>query len=67
MHLLRTPDAAKRLGVSESYLEKRRCSGDGPAYVALGRAVAYRESDLTAWVESRLRRSTSEPDVGCAA
>lgn len=58
--LLKTPDAAKRLGVSEAFLEKHRCSGTGPAFVKLGRAVAYREVDLDQWVAARVRTSTSE-------
>lgn len=60
MFLLRTTDAAKRLGVSTSYLEKQRHFGTGPAYVKLGRAVAYRESDLEAWVAANIRQNTSE-------
>ncbi len=60
MVLLRTPDAARRLGVSTSYLQKQRHFGTGPAYVKLGRAVAYREADLDSWVAERVQQSTSE-------
>lgn len=60
MQLYRTPDAAKRLSLSESSLEKMRCAGNGPAFVRLGRAVAYRESDLEAWVAANTCRNTSE-------
>jgi len=67
MNLLRTSDAAKRLGVSASYLEKRRHLGDGPEYVKLGRVVAYREDDLASWVQAHLRRNTSQADAQCAA
>lgn len=59
MNLLRTPDAANRLGVSQSYLEKQRCSGAGPRYAKIGRLVIYREEDLTAWITAHLRNSTS--------
>jgi hypothetical protein len=66
--LLRTGQAAKRLGVSERYLEILRVRGDGPPFVSFGRCVRYRPSDLEVWVEARLRRSTSERlDVGSAA
>jgi predicted DNA-binding transcriptional regulator AlpA len=66
--LLRTTDAAKHLGVSTSYLEKRRHAGLPPRYIKLGRTVAYREGDLIAWIESNARQSTSEsPAAACAA
>lgn len=60
MILLRTADAARRLGLSVSYLEKQRHFGTGPDYVKLGRAVAYREADLAAWIETNVHRNTSE-------
>lgn len=66
MTLLRTPDAARRVGVSVSYLEKLRQSGTGPAFVHLGRIVAYREGDLESWIASHVKRSTSEPAKGAA-
>lgn len=59
MTLVRTPEVARRLGVSESYLEKQRHFGTGPAFVKIGRAVAYRECDLDEWIASRVRNSTS--------
>lgn len=60
--LLRTDEAARRLGLSRSWLEKLRLSGEGPPYIRIGaRAVAYWSDDLIAWAESRPRfRSTSE-------
>lgn len=60
--LLRTSDAAMRLGLSRSWLEKLRLTGDGPPFVRIGaRAVAYWSDDLMHWAESRPRyRSTSE-------
>jgi len=60
MTLLRTPDAAKKLGVSQSYLEKQRLAGTGPAFAKIGRIVAYRETDIDAWVATQLRHSTSQ-------
>ena len=58
--LYRTPAAAQRLGVSVSFLEKRRLYGDGPEYVKLGRVVAYRPADLDAWAAAHLRGNTSQ-------
>lgn len=64
MTLLRTPDAAQRLGVSASFLEKQRCLGTGPDYVKIGRSVVYRECDIDAWVAAQVRRNTSQPAGG---
>jgi predicted DNA-binding transcriptional regulator AlpA len=59
---MRTPEAARYVALSESSLTKMRLSGgDGPPFVKVGpRAVAYRKADLDAWLETRVRRSTSE-------
>lgn len=64
--MLRTTEAAQRLGLSRSWLEKLRLTGDGPPFVRIGmRAVAYWSDDLMAWAESRPRfRSTSEASAG---
>ena len=61
VRVFRTADAAKRVGLSESSLEKFRLSGDGPPFVRIGsRAVGYLVSDLDEWLASRRRRSSSE-------
>ena len=52
--------AAEFLCVSESYLNRLRVTGDGPAFVKLGKRVSYRMSDLRAWQATRVRTSTSE-------
>ena len=52
--------AAQQLGLSTSTLAKLRLSGDGPAYCKLGRRVVYRPEDLTEWLSTRRRRSTSD-------
>lgn len=58
---MRTPEAAKYVALAESTLTKMRLTGDGPPFVKVGpRAVAYRRSDLDAWLEARVRRSTSD-------
>lgn len=61
--LLTTKEAANLLGVSQSFLERDRWAGARIPFVRVGsRAVRYRRSDLQAFLESRMRRSTS--DVG---
>ncbi len=57
---MKTPEAARYVRLSKPTLERFRISGDGPAYVKLGGAVRYRKTDLDAWLESRVTRSTSE-------
>ena len=57
---LRTPEAARYIGISASRLSQFRMTGEGPPYVKVGqRAVAYRRRDLDAWMESRLRLTTA--------
>jgi predicted DNA-binding transcriptional regulator AlpA len=61
--LLNVNEAAERLGVSVSYLNKLRLSGGGPSFVKIGARVAYDQADLTNWIEARKRQSTSEYGV----
>ena len=58
--LLYPADTAKVLGVSMSWLAKRRLTGDGPRFVKIGRSVRYPESSVREYVKSRMRISTSE-------
>ena len=60
MTIFDTREAAARVRLSKNTLERFRVQGNGPAYVKLGGAVRYRETDLDAWLESRLTQSTSE-------
>ena len=50
-------DAAKYLGVSQSYLTVSRLRSnprtDGPPFVRIGRAVRYLRSDLDAFLAAR--------------
>ncbi len=57
---LRTPAAADYLGYSESTLEKKRLTGEGPPFIRLGRAIVYDTRDLDAWLAARRARSTSD-------
>jgi len=59
--LLNVNEAAERLGVSVSYLNKLRLSSSsGPPFVKMGARVCYDQSDLSAWIEAQKRRSTSD-------
>ena len=60
---LRTPEAARFLGLSGRTLEKHRTYGTGPRYSKLGGRVVYRLEDLQAWVERGAKASTSD-DTG---
>lgn len=61
---LRTPDAARRLGLSPRTLEKHRCFGTGPIYHKLGGRIVYAIGDLDQWAAAGMRRSTSDPGIG---
>lgn len=61
---LRTPEAARFVGLSIRTLEKHRTYGTGPRYSKLGGRVVYRLEDLQAWVERGAKASTSDPGVG---
>jgi predicted DNA-binding transcriptional regulator AlpA len=68
LRLLNVNEAADRLGVSVSYLNKLRLSGRGPAFMKLGaRRVAYDPADLAAWLNECRRTSTGAGEPGGAA
>jgi predicted site-specific integrase-resolvase len=52
---------AERWQVSEGTLERWRSEGIGPIFLKLQGQVRYRLSDVVAFEEESLRRSTSEP------
>ena len=58
---LRTPEAARFLGLSDRTLEKHRTYGTGPAYRKLGGRVVYAIEDLRAWADRGMVTSTSDP------
>jgi predicted DNA-binding transcriptional regulator AlpA len=59
--LLRVREAAARLGLSKSTLDRMRCEGRGPRFVKItGKVVGYDPADLDAYAEGRKRQSTSE-------
>jgi len=58
---LRTPDAARFLGLSGRTLEKHRTFGTGPTYRKLGGRIVYDIEDLQAWADLGVRHSTADP------
>ena len=62
--LLNVTEAAQRLGVSVSFLNKARLTGDGPIFVKIGTRVAYDPADPTAWLDAHKRQSTQSAREG---
>ena len=58
--MLKTQAAAAHIGTSKSFLDKARCTGDGPPFYKIGRSVVYHEADLDEYMAARKRRSTSD-------
>lgn len=55
--LLNVREAAARLGLSKSTLDKMRCASKGPRYVkSTDRAVRYDPVDLDAWIAARKKQ-----------
>ena len=61
---LRTPEAARFLGLSGRTLEKHRTFGTGPTYRKIGGRVVYALGDLQSWADRGAKSSTSDPGVG---
>ena len=61
---MRTPDAARYLGLSARTLEKHRCFGTGPFYRKLGGRIVYAIEELARWADLGMRKSTSDPGTG---
>lgn len=57
---LSTEQAAARLNLSPSTLNKWRLTGDGPRFLKLGRRVVYKREDIDAFLTTRSRASTAE-------
>jgi len=66
--LLNEREAATFLGYTIRALQNWRLRGGGPTYVKVSeRSIRYRRRELMAWVEKRLRTSTSDPGPGAHA
>lgn len=61
--VLLTPNqVARQLGVTRTTLESWRLRGGGPKFVRVSkRCIRYRRQDIQAWIEERIRTSTSDP------
>ncbi len=55
-----TPEAANKLGLSVSQMNKMRHYGIGPEFVKFGRAVRYADEALDSWAEARRRTCTRD-------
>ncbi len=53
-------DAAKTLGVSQSFLNKARLYGGGPPFCKFGATVRYHLPTLLEWAAAQTRRTTSD-------
>jgi len=60
---LSVTEAATFLGVSKSWLDKKRLEGGGPTYIKLGRRVVYDLNDLEDFAASKRLRSTSDDEL----
>ena len=60
--LYRTTQAADYLDLKKPTLEVWRCRGYGPTFIKMGKAVRYRKEDLDAFLDSKVRKSTSQKD-----
>ena len=54
-HVLPEPIAALWLHMSAAGLLQLRQSGKGPPHCRIGRRVCYRRSDLTKWIDGRVK------------
>jgi predicted DNA-binding transcriptional regulator AlpA len=65
--MLTVREAAAHLSLSISTLNKLRCTGFGPVYFKLGRAVRYDPDDLDQWLAVHRVGSTSETTLSYRA
>lgn len=55
---LSTAELADRLDLPEDTLKFWRTTGQGPAFIRVGKYVRYRECDVEAWEKTRLVDTT---------
>jgi predicted DNA-binding transcriptional regulator AlpA len=53
-------------GISASTWNKRRLTGDTPPFSKIGKSVRYHVPIVRAWMDERMRRSTSESTATAA-
>ena len=56
---IRVDEAAALMSLSVTYLNKLRCTGEGPVFRKVGRAVLYDADDIAYWLDNKTRESTS--------
>lgn len=54
-------EAAEYLRSSTSTLAKARMKKNGPAFVRIGRAIRYRQSDLDLWMSASVNGPAAKP------
>ena len=62
-----TPETAVKLNMSQTWLEKGRVYGYGPAFIKVGNSVRYDDADIDAYISSRRFTNTTEVDAANAA
>lgn len=58
--LLNEQQVAEILGLACATLRKWRCTGEGPKFRKIGRAIRYRVEDIQAFIDSRGFENTSQ-------
>jgi predicted site-specific integrase-resolvase len=58
--LMTQDEVAALFDISLPVLANWRCAGKGPRYVKLGGRVKYRKDDIEAFINSNVRKSTTE-------
>jgi len=58
--MLTTKEAAALIGCAPITLAKLRCTGGGPVFLKIGRAVRYARADIDAWLVTKRRANTSQ-------
>jgi predicted DNA-binding transcriptional regulator AlpA len=61
-----TRKLAQITGISASTWNKRRLTGDTPPFNKIGKSVRYHVPTVRAWMDERMRRSTSESTATAA-
>jgi predicted DNA-binding transcriptional regulator AlpA len=58
--MIRSPNAARMMGIIPGTLRAWRVIGKGPKYIKVGCTVFYKESDIKAWLDEREYENTSQ-------
>lgn len=56
---VRTKGLAEYTGLSESFFNKARITGEGPTFITVGSACIYDLDAVDEWLAARVRRSTT--------